>query len=88
MGPASAVVMGSDLVARADARLDQLGRRLADDLELFTRLLYDTYHRLGAADVSRALRRIQEIGWEVGAAFRTVDVLLSPTLAQPGAVVR
>ncbi|UNT00515.1 amidase family protein [Streptomyces tubbatahanensis] len=84
VGPASAVVMGSDLVARVDARLDQLGRQLAeDDLEPFTRLLYDTYSRLGAADVSRALRRIQEIGWEVGAAFRTVDVLLSPTLAQP-----
>ncbi|MFB7086982.1 amidase family protein [Streptomyces sp. NPDC056296] len=29
------------------------------------------------------ISRAQEIGWEVGAAFRESDVLLSPTLAQP-----
>lgn len=84
VGRTSGVLMGADLVAQIDARLAELSRPLADDdIEPFTRVLYDTYRALPAADVSRALRRAQEIGWEVGAAFDRFDVLLSPTLAQP-----
>ncbi|MGW5861200.1 amidase [Streptomyces sp. NPDC055239] len=84
VGRTSGVLMGADLVAQIDARLDRLGRPLADDdIEPFTRVLYQTYSALPAADVSRALRRAQEIGWEVGAAFRQCDVLLSPTVARP-----
>ncbi|MEU8737417.1 hypothetical protein ACFYPK_22490 [Streptomyces halstedii] len=80
----SGVLMGADLVAQIDARLALLGRPLADDdIEPFTRVLYDTNRALPAADVSRALRRAQEIGWRVGAAFAAYDVLLSPTLAWP-----
>ncbi|MEB8339573.1 amidase [Streptomyces endophyticus] len=83
---ASATLMGGDLVAQVDARLDQLDRPLAeDDLEPFTRLLYEHYRTLPAADVSRALRAVQELGWSVGATFRTHDVLLTPTLARPTA---
>ncbi|MGW6209426.1 amidase [Streptomyces sp. NPDC055089] len=84
VGRTSGVLMGADLVAQIDARLSELSRPLADDdIEPFTRVVYDTYRALPAADVSRALRRAQEIGWEVGAAFDRFDVLLSPTLAQP-----
>lgn len=84
VGRTSGVLMGADLVAQIDARLAELSRPLADDdIEPFTRIVYDTYRALPAADVSRALRRAQEIGWEVGAAFDRFDVLLSPTLAQP-----
>ncbi|MGW1228891.1 amidase [Streptomyces sp. NPDC002530] len=84
VGRTSGVLMGADLVAQIDARLEQLGRPLADDdVEPFTRILYETYRALPAPDVSRALRRAQEIGWEVGAAFRDHDVLLAPTLARP-----
>ncbi|MEU8698199.1 amidase [Streptomyces sp. NPDC048680] len=84
VGRTSGVLMGADLVAQIDARLAGLGRPLADDdIEPFTRVLYDHYRGLPAADVSRALRRAQEIGWEAGAAFRRFDVLLAPTLAQP-----
>ncbi|MDI3422217.1 amidase [Streptomyces luteolus] len=84
VGRTSGVLMGADLVAQIDARLADLGRPLADDdIEPFTRVLYEHYRALPAADVSRALRRVQEIGWEVGAAFRECDVLLSPTLARP-----
>ncbi|MYY02951.1 MULTISPECIES: amidase [unclassified Streptomyces] len=80
----SAVLMGADLVAQIESRLTALGRPLADDdIEPFTRVVYDTYRALAAADVSRALRRAQEIGWETGAAFGHFDVLLSPTLARP-----
>lgn len=84
VGRTSGVLMGADLVAQIDARLAELGRPLADDdIEPFTRVLYEAYRALPAADVSRALRRAQEIGWEVGAAFGEYDVLLSPTLARP-----
>lgn len=84
VGRTSGVLMGADLVAQIDARVAELGRPLADDdIEPFTRVLYEHYRTLPAADVSRALRRAQEIGWEVGAAFRAHDVLLSPTLARP-----
>ncbi|MDI3388480.1 amidase [Streptomyces sp. B-S-A8] len=84
VGRTSGVLMGADLVAQIDARLADLGRPLADDdIEPFTRVLYEHYRALPAADVSRALRRAQEIGWEAGAAFRECDVLLSPTLARP-----
>lgn len=84
VGRTSGVLMGADLVAQTDARLAELSRPLADDdIEPFTRLLYDTYSALTAADVSRALRRAQEIGWEVGGGFDRFDVLLSPTLARP-----
>lgn len=84
VGRTSGVLMGADLVAQIDARVERLGRPLADDdIEPFTCVLYEHYRALPAADVSRALRRAQEIGWEVGAAFRAYDVLLSPTLARP-----
>ncbi|MFJ8861394.1 amidase [Streptomyces sp. NPDC102451] len=80
----SGVLMGADIVAQIEARLAVLGRSLANnDIEPFTRVVYETYRALPAADVSRALRRAQEIGWEVGAAFHRFDVLLSPTLARP-----
>ncbi|MER6632183.1 amidase family protein [Streptomyces sp. NPDC000987] len=84
VGATSAVLMGADVVTQIDGRLEQLGRPLADDdIEPFTRVVYDHYRALTAADVSRALRRVQEIGWQVGAAFDAYDVLLSPTLPQP-----
>ncbi|MFF3261914.1 amidase [Streptomyces sp. NPDC002932] len=84
VGATSGVLMGADLVAQIDARLAVLGRPPADDdIEPFTRVLYDHYRTLPAADVSRALRRAQEIGWETGAVFRSLDVTLAPTLARP-----
>jgi amidase len=46
-------------------------------------VLLDHYRTLSGSDVHRALRRAQEIGWELGTAFTTYDVLLTPTLAQP-----
>ncbi|MFZ3566755.1 amidase [Streptomyces sp. BH097] len=80
----SATLMGADVVAQIDARLERLGRSLADDdIEPLTRVIYEHARTLTAADVSRALRRAQEIGWQVGAAFEAYDVLLTPTLARP-----
>ncbi|NHC23374.1 amidase [Nocardioides sp. IC4_145] len=80
----SGLVMGANLVVTVQDRLAELGRDLReDDLEPFTRLLHDHYSSLSAADLNRALRYLQEVGWQVGAAFRDHDLLLTPTLAQP-----
>lgn len=84
VGATSGILMGADLVVTIQDRLARLGRELLpEDIEPFTRVLYDYYQSLSGTDVHRALRRIQEIGWEVGVAFTTYDVLLTPTLAQP-----
>jgi amidase len=84
VGAASGVLMGADLVVTVDDRLAQLGRSLQPgDVEPFTEVLLDHYRGLSGSDVHRALRRAQEIGWEVATAFTTYDVLLTPTLAQP-----
>ena len=84
VGAASGVLMGADLVVMIDERLATLGRELRDDdLEPFTSLLLGHYRGLTGTQVHLALRRMQEIGWEVGSAFRTYDVLLMPTLARP-----
>lgn len=80
-----AALMGAGMVAGIDARLAALGRELCDDdLEPFTRLLYDHYRStLTGADVARAAETAQRVGWRLGAQLRTYDVLLTPTLAEP-----
>lgn len=83
VGATSGTLMGADLVVTVDDRLAELGRELRPgDVEPFTELLLGHYRGLTGVDVHRALRRAQEIGWEVGSAFTTYDVLLTPTLAQ------
>lgn len=80
----SGLLMGADLVVSLEDRLEALGRDLRDDdLEAMTRLMYENYRALTGADVNRALRRVQEIGWEVGRSFLDLDLVLSPTLARP-----
>ena len=82
VGATSGTLMGADLVVTIDDRLAQLGRELQPgDVEPFTELLLGHYRSLTGVDVHRALRHAQEIGWEVGTAFDTYDVLLTPTLA-------
>ena len=82
VGATSGTLMGADLVVTIDDRLAQLGRELLPgDVEPFTELLLGHYRSLTGVDVHRALRHAQEIGWEVGTAFDTYDVLLTPTLA-------
>jgi amidase len=84
VGATSGVLMGADLVVTVADRLAELGRDLRPgDVEPFTEVLLGHYSGLTGEQVHRALRRAQEIGWEVGTAFTSYDVLLTPTLAQP-----
>lgn len=83
-------VMGASLVALLDDRLAQLGRSLRDDdIEPFTRRIYDRYADLSAADLARALQDVERIAREMGTMYTddsgrpAVDVVLTPTLARP-----
>lgn len=80
----SGVIMGTAFVAAVEDRLAELGRDLRDDdLEPFSRVLFDHYRTLGATGVVRAHQQAQEIGWRVGGMFADVDVLLTPMLCSP-----
>ncbi len=80
----SGVITGGNLIATVDDRLAALGRTLReDDLEPFTRTLYDYYQSLTAADLARALQGFERIGREMGQAYAEVDVILTPTLCLP-----
>lgn len=79
----TAPLMGVAFTTAVQDRLTELGRDLReDDLEPFTRVLFDHYSSLPATELSRALSAAQRIGWQVGAVFEEYDVLLTPTLAR------
>lgn len=82
---AFATLMGSSLLAQVDRRLAELGRDLReDDLEPFTRTMYDHYRgRISVTDLHAALGGVEEGAWRVGRAFTAFDLLLTPTLALP-----
>jgi amidase len=80
-----ATLMGVSLLHQVGERLAQLGRDLRDDdLEPFTRMMWDHYSAsLGATDVYDALAGAETVGWQVGRLFASYDVLLMPTVAMP-----
>ncbi|TYL49935.1 amidase [Nocardioides sp. BGMRC 2183] len=85
VGGASGVLMGADLVVMIEDRLAALGRDALEpgDVEPFTEMLVGYYAGLTGNQVHRALRKAQEVGWELGQDFTTYDVLLTPTLKAP-----
>jgi amidase len=84
MSASSGVLMGTAVVTAIEDRLAELGRDLRDDdIEPFTRILFDHYRGGRGADVVRALQGAQLLGWEVARLFEQVDVLLTPTLCRP-----
>jgi amidase len=78
---ALATVMSVNVTAAVDARLAALGRALADDdLEPFTRILYDRGRSLTGTEVITALQQLEIAGREVAPFFEAHDLLLTPTL--------
>ena len=78
------VLMGTAVVAAIEDRLHKLGRGLLeDDLEPFTQVLFEHYRGTSAADTVHALQEAQLLGWQIGAVFEDVDVLLTPMLCRP-----
>ena len=81
---ALATGMAAPLAARVDAWLETTGRTLGDDdLEPFTRVLYDVGKSLTGVDVVRALEAVEVVGHAVGPFFERYDLLLTSTVAEP-----
>ncbi len=77
-------LMGVPLAVKVDRRLAQLGRALRDDdLEPFTRYMYDSAAAVSGTAVIEAMELVEEISRTVGAFFVEHDLLLTPTLPQP-----
>ncbi len=78
---ALATVMSVNVAAAVDARLAELGRPLADDdLEAFTRVLYERGRTTTGTDVIGALHQLERTGREVAPFFAEHDLLLTPTM--------
>ncbi len=79
---ALAAVMSVNVAFAVDARLAALGRGLqADDLEPFTRVLYDGGRAMPGTTVIGALQQLERTGREVAPFFEQYDLLLTPTMA-------
>ncbi len=78
----TAPLMGVAFVAKVQARLAELDRSIADDdLEPFSRVLFDHYSSLPATALVDALAACQRVGWQLGELFGEYDVMLTPTMA-------
>jgi amidase len=77
-------VMIVSLVADIDKRLAELDRDLrADDVEPFTRVLYDIGTQLHGAQVANALTTVDQVGRVMAPFYEAHDLLLLPTIAEP-----
>ena len=81
MTNAQSVIMAANARAAIDRRLAVLGRPLADDdIEPFTRVLYEMAGARTATDLVVALEMVERLGRQAAANFMDYDVLLTPTL--------
>ena len=81
---ASRIVMSVPLAADVDATLERFGRPLRDDdLEPFTRVLYDSAKSVTGTQYAAALDEVERVGWAMGAFFESHDLLLTPTMPVP-----
>jgi amidase len=79
---ASAAVMSATSLTNIRRRLAELGRELADDdLEPFTRFLYDRSASMTADQLVEALRTVELTGRAIAPFFEQYDVLITPTMA-------
>ncbi len=79
---ALAAVMSVNVAFAVDARLAALGRDLRDDdLEPFTRVLYDGGRAMAGTKVIGALQQLERTSREVAPFFEQYDLLLTPTLS-------
>ncbi len=76
-----AAVMAVNVAQAVDARLAALGRALADDdIEPFTRLLYERGRAMTGVELVDALHEVERTGRSVAPFFETYDLLLTPTM--------
>jgi amidase len=78
---ALATIMAVNVADAVNTRLAALDRPLADDdLEPFTRVLYDRGRSLAGTEVIDALHGLERAGGEVAPFFEEHDLLLTPTM--------
>lgn len=79
---AAGAVLGADLAASIDGRLEQLGRELRDDdIEPFTRLMYERARSTSAASLSAELGVLEDTERAMTTFMADHDLLLTPTSA-------
>jgi amidase len=84
LSTAMRVFMSLPMAVDIDARLAVLHRDLQDDdLEPFTRMLYDSVRSLRPADVIVAHQQLEEAARSLGPFFADHDLLLTATMARP-----
>jgi len=84
LATAMRVFMSVPLAVDIDARLAALHRDLEDDdLEPFTRMLYESVRPLRAADVIVAHQQLEHAARALGPFFADHDLLLTATIARP-----
>ena len=84
IGTVMRTIMGVPTAVEIDRRLAALGRELGDDdLEPFSRMMYDVARPVTGAQVIEALELVEDIARSIGAFFVDHDLLLTPVLAQP-----
>lgn len=75
---------GVPMAVKVDQRLAELGRAIRDDdLEPFTRMMYDRAAAVTGAEVVEALNLLETVSQRIGAFWNDHDLLLTPTLARP-----
>ena len=80
-GRAMNAIMGVSVAAPVDRRLAELGRELRDDdLEPFTRIMYDMAKGQTAVSYYAALQDAERITRDIAPFFVTYDLLLTPTM--------
>ena len=76
-----AAIMAVNVAHAVDARLAAIGRALADDdIEPFTRLLYERGRAMTGVELVDALQEVERTGRSVAPFFETYDLLLTPTM--------
>lgn len=77
-------IVPAQIAVTVDSHLARTGRTLgADDLEPMTRLLVDHGRSASAPAYIAAVEAMHRLGRTMGQLFEDVDVLVTPTLAQP-----
>jgi amidase len=84
LAQAQAWIVAASVAAAVDARLAQLGRaQQPDDLEPVTATIVESGRSASAVDYINSTGAMHRIGRVMAGLFERVDVLLTPTLADP-----
>lgn len=77
-------IINANTAAMVDARVEQLGRELAEgDLEYVTRRAAESGREVCAPELVQAIQTIHHTGRQVARFFEDYDILLSPVLLKP-----